>query len=34
MHLGSKVSNAVPDRQLQQLLIVVLLGLGIYYSIG
>jgi uncharacterized membrane protein YfcA len=34
IHLGSKVSNAVPDTQLQQLLIAVLLGLGIYYSVG
>lgn len=34
IHLGSKVSNAVPDKLLQKMLIVILLGLGIYYSVG
>lgn len=34
IHLGSKVSNAVPDRLLQQLLIILLLGLGVYYSVA
>ena len=32
IHLGSKTSNQVPDKVLQQILIVLLLGLGIYYS--
>lgn len=34
IHLGSKVSDAVPDKLLQQLLIIVLLGLGIYYTVA
>ena len=33
IHLGSRVSNQVPDKVLQQILIVLLLGLGLYYSI-
>ena len=32
IHLGSKASNQVPDKVLQQILVVLLLGLGIYYS--
>lgn len=34
IHIGSKVSNSVPDKLLQQLLIAILLGLGVYYSVG
>lgn len=33
IYLGSRVSNQVPDKVLQQVLIVLLLGLGIYYSV-
>jgi len=32
IHLGSKASNQVPDKVLQQILVVLLLGPGIYYS--
>lgn len=32
-HLGSRVSNKVPERILQRLLTIILLGLGVYYSV-
>lgn len=34
IHLGSRLSNAVPDKLLQRVLIVLLLGLGVYYTLG
>ncbi len=33
IHLGSRLSNRVPERTLQNLLIVILLSLGCYYSL-
>ena len=33
IHLGSKLSARVPDRVLQRILVVLLLGLGVYYSV-
>lgn len=33
IHLGSRVSNQVPERVLQRLLTLILLGLGLYYAI-
>jgi len=34
IHLGSKVSASVPDKLLQRILITILLGLGLYYSLA
>ena len=34
IHLGSRISNQVPDKILQRLLTVLLLSLGVYYSFG
>ena len=34
IHLGSRVSSQVPDQLLQRILTVLLLGLGIYYSLA
>jgi uncharacterized membrane protein YfcA len=33
IHLGSRLSAKVPDRVLQQILIVLLLGLGLFYTV-
>ncbi len=33
IHLGSRLSNRVPEKTLQSLLIVLLLGLGLYYTL-
>lgn len=34
IYLGSRVSSHVPDRVLQKLLVTILLGLGLYYSLA
>ncbi|GIT23332.1 MAG: hypothetical protein CM1200mP40_30140 [Gammaproteobacteria bacterium] len=34
IHIGSKLSSRVPDKILQRILTVVLLGLGGYYSLA
>lgn len=33
IHLGSRISNQVPEKVLQRLLTLILLGLGVYYAI-